>query len=556
MLAISNKLRRFITKKVTTHVIFGGSPAFQQAYRIIAWIWIGVASMLLAAIMLHLSVMEIAMMSGILIVSASLFSWYFPNWYYGYLSNQFYQVKENPLLNPYLQGNYAPIQHEIHTQHLKINGEFPIGFSGIYLRNGPNPAFIPISYTYPIDGDGMIHAVEILNNKVSYRNRYVQTEALLAERKAQQALYSGISRPLWTLPSFIEKYGVRSFAKNGASIHVIHHAKRYLALSEAAEAYEMTHTLETIGTWCPPGAEKPFYVNAHTRYDDTTGDLHAFSYDIMPPRLTCYVLDQQGTLKSTTHIDKPHASLIHDFVLTENYIIFFDCPAIFDFEALWETGQLLTWQPEYNTTVILLNRQTNAISRIQMDPFFAYHLANGYEVDETLVVDYVRHEVFALGEALHTNFSLLYRLTINLSTHAFSHHELYDRPVEFPRINEVYTGKPYRYIYAPIKTVGHVNAYHGLLKYDLIERKALVHDFGRQQVDEAVFIPKPHETAEDAGWLAFFVYDPTKDSSQFVLLDAQDFQADPIATVLLPQRVPHGLHGSWVSADNNSLQAK
>ncbi len=27
------------------------------------------------------------------------------------------------------------------------------------MRNGPNPRFQPVSYTYPLEGDGMLHAL-------------------------------------------------------------------------------------------------------------------------------------------------------------------------------------------------------------------------------------------------------------------------------------------------------------------------------------------------------------------------------------------------------------
>ena len=44
-----------------------------------------------------------------------------------------------------------------------------------------------------------------------------------------------------------------------------------------------------------------------------------------------------------------------------------------------------------------------------------------------------------------------------------------------------------------------------------------------------------------------YVHDAGSDSSELVILDASDFTASPVATVSLPQRVPFGFHGSWVS---------
>jgi carotenoid cleavage dioxygenase-like enzyme len=43
-----------------------------------------------------------------------------------------------------------------------------------------------------------------------------------------------------------------------------------------------------------------------------------------------------------------------------------------------------------------------------------------------------------------------------------------------------------------------------------------------------------------------FVYDATRDASDFVILDAGDIAGAPVASVALPQRVPFGFHGNWI----------
>ena len=60
-----------------------------------------------------------------------------------------------------------------------------------------------------------------------------------------------------------------------------------------------------------------------------------------------------------------------------------------------------------------------------------------------------------------------------------------------------------------------------------------------------MFVPAHAGAGEDHGYLVTFVYDKADDMSRFVVLDAADMSAAPIAEVPLPQRVPHGFHGSW-----------
>src|SRR5204863_4218543 len=111
-------------------------------------------------------------------------------------------------------------------------GEIPRDMLGIYMRNGPNPAFEPIAYNFPLDGDGMIHAVYIAQGKAQYRNRYVKTQELLDEQRAGKAIYGSILEPIIPDPKLISPNGNHELFKEGAFIHIIHHANRYFAMDE------------------------------------------------------------------------------------------------------------------------------------------------------------------------------------------------------------------------------------------------------------------------------------------------------------------------------------
>jgi len=43
-----------------------------------------------------------------------------------------------------------------------------------------------------------------------------------------------------------------------------------------------------------------------------------------------------------------------------------------------------------------------------------------------------------------------------------------------------------------------------------------------------------------------FVFDPDRDASDLVILDADDISRPAVARVRLPRRVPQGFHGSWM----------
>jgi carotenoid cleavage dioxygenase-like enzyme len=67
---------------------------------------------------------------------------------------------------------------------LHVEGSLPADLHGVFVRNGPNPKFDPLgSYTYPMGGDGMLHAVWVEGGKARYRNRWARTQGLAQRKK-------------------------------------------------------------------------------------------------------------------------------------------------------------------------------------------------------------------------------------------------------------------------------------------------------------------------------------------------------------------------------------
>jgi carotenoid cleavage dioxygenase len=156
------------------------------------------------------------------------------------------------MANPYLEGLFAPIQHEYTLTDLEVTGTIPQHLDGRYLRNGPNPIgeIDPALYHWFI-GDGMVHGLRIRDGKAEwYRNRFVRgpvTAKTLGERPPR-GQHVGVS-PI------------------GANTNVIGHAGRTFALIEAGvSAYELTDELDTVGACDFDGTLPGGYV-AHPKRD-------------------------------------------------------------------------------------------------------------------------------------------------------------------------------------------------------------------------------------------------------------------------------------------------
>ena len=457
-------------------------------------------------------------------------------------------------LNPFLANNFAPVSDELDCSNLEIIGEIPAELAGTYMRNGPNPQFSPLSYTYPYDGDGMIHAVYIAEGKAAYRNRFVQTKSLLKERQAGKALYGGVLRPQPMDPQWAEPEDEPVAFKNGAFIHVIRHGIHYLALSESFPAYRINKELETLGEWAPYVDEAPINLCAHMRLDPLSGELWGINYALTPPYLTVYRFDKDGKPLQKWDIDKPHSSMLHDFVLTQKYVIIFDCPVIFDVQQMMRGGEVLGWQPELGSRIGVMSRADGHIRWFDTEPFFVFHFANAYEKGPELTIEYVRHEKMVLltedlaWEGLPPRF---YRTRIHLEKNTVNHSQLDDRMVEFPRIRDECNSLMHRYVYTPTKTANNKNprTFNALIKYDVLQQSSEVHEFGSTvEISEAVFAPSAIQRAEDDGYLLLFIYDSVNKQSECVILDARQMTQEPLARIKIPRRIPHGLHGSWMSA--------
>ena len=122
-----------------------------------------------------------------------------------------------------------------------------------------------------------------------------------------------------------------------------------------------------------------------------------------------------------------------------------------------------------------------------------------------------------------------------------------ERGMDFPRVADARVGLKNRYAYTLQFGAGEMGAFAGHLKFDLQTGKSELHEYGGAAPGEPVFVAAPGAPADsDEGWVMSYVYDDGSGKSELQIVDAQNFTAEPVARVKLPQRVPFGFHGSWV----------
>jgi carotenoid cleavage dioxygenase len=445
--------------------------------------------------------------------------------------------------NPYLVGNFAPVRDEVTARDLPVTGTIPPPLRGRYLRNGPDPIVDPDPAAYHwFTGDGMLHAVELAGGKaVSYRNRWVRTD--------------GAASALGEAPIAGQPDDVFPGGSSAANTHVVSHAGRVLALFEVGLPTEVRPDVSTVGRYDFDGRLRS-PMTAHPKIDPVTGEMLFFGYDVMgPPWLRFHTVDRDGTLVRSEDIDIRGPAMVHDFAVTEQHVVFFDLPVVFDLDLLGKQPFPFAWRPDYGARVGVMPRDggNSDVRWLDVDLCYVYHPLNAYDDGDAVVVDVVRHRTMFADDRYGPADAppTLDRWTIDLSADKVVESRLDDRAQELPRIDERVVGRRHRYGYAPAFGVAdHRLQFGGLLKHDLVAGTTVERDFGTgQSAGEAVFVPESQDAGEDEGWLLSLVYDAGRDRSDLVILDAADFGGPEVARVHLPQRVPYGFHGWWMTDD-------
>jgi carotenoid cleavage dioxygenase-like enzyme len=338
----------------------------------------------------------------------------------------------------------------------------------------------------------------------------------------------------------------------GPNTNVIGHAGRTWALVEAGTIpMELSYELETLA-WSDFDGTLPGSFTAHPKRDPATGELHAVVYYWEWDHIEYVRVGTDGRVDKVVDVPVPGKPMVHDTAITESQVVLFDLPVTFNLDAaLGGSVFPYQWDPDYGARVGLLPRDGGAedVRWSEVDLCYVYHPLNAYDLpDGRVVLDVVRHpRMFATDlHGPNEGEPTLERWTVDPSAGKVLEERLDDRGQEFPRMDERRLGRAHRFGYS---AAFGIDAAHGpLLKHDLRGGTAEVHDFGVGRVSgEAVFVPRSDDAGEDQGWLLSMVYDRASDSSELVILDAEDFTGPPVATVALPHRVPFGFHGNWVA---------
>ena len=433
-------------------------------------------------------------------------------------------------------GNFRPVSEEVTETQLRVEGTIPPELSGLYVRNGTNSSTGVAEHFF--GGDGMIHGVRLENGQAKwYRNRYVDTPVYRKEAGG---------------------FGAPKPENTTSAVSLLYHGGELMALGEFGYPYLINpDDLSTKGVFNYDG-KLPGNMTAHPRIDPVTGELLFFGYNVIEPYMTYMRADANGKMLQVEPITMSGPTMVHDFAVTDNYVVFMEMQVVFSwFSAI--TGSALPFKWDDNAPCrfgVMPRTGTDAdVKWFDVPSCFVFHIMNSFDRGDEVIVDAARYDSLWV-ENSHDFFhpARLSRFAMNMKTGKTTVEVLHERAMEFPQVNRDYWTKNYRYGYS--LAVDEENdsperieqAETGIRKYDVVTGEVENWMPGVALIPgEPLFIPSRESGGgEDEGYIGSYLYDRNTETSAFCLFDATRLAAGPIAKVHLPVRVPVGFHGVWV----------
>ncbi|KAL2472232.1 putative carotenoid cleavage dioxygenase 4 [Abeliophyllum distichum] len=455
-------------------------------------------------------------------------------------------------------------------------GSIPTCLNGAYIRNGPNPQFLPRGPYHLFDGDGMMHSIRICDGKAILCSRYVKTYKYTVENK------NGVS----VIPNVFSGFnGLTASAARGAlaaarmlagqfnpvngiglantSLALI--GGKLYALGESDLPYEVkvaeNGDIITRGRHDFDG-ELVMSMTAHPKIDPDTGEAFAFRYGPMPPFLTFFRINADGTKQPDVPIfSMTSPSFLHDFAITKKYAIFPEIQIGMNPMEMMAGGSPVGTNPGKVPRLGVIPRYAKDESEMKwfdVPGFNIVHAINGWDEDDGDTIVLVAPNILSVEHTLE-RMDLIHasieKVKIDLKTGMVSRHPVSTRNLDFAVINPSYLGKKNKYVYAAVGDP--MPKVSGVVKLDVSvsdddRRDCIVSSrlygegcFG----GEPFFVakePNNPNADEDDGYVVSYVHNEKSGESRFLVMDAKSPNLDIVAAVKLPRRVPYGFHGLFV----------
>lgn len=455
------------------------------------------------------------------------------------------------------------LNDETVIDHLPVEGVLPIWLEGTLIRNGPAKFhFGTQTISHWFDGLAMLHAFTFGQGKVSYRNKFLRSDAYSQAMEHGSLRFMGFAQdPCKSIFKRLFDYFLPAMTPTivqNANVNVMRIAQEYVALTETPLPVRFDpHTLKTLGVldFQDNMRKNDCFESAHPHHDRVRGEAINYQIDMGAQCLySVYSVPDNGPAvrKPFFTMKRDKASYMHTFALTKRYVVLVEFPLVLKpIDLLLKSGGYITqfeWEPARNTRFNVIDREHGKlIKTYETEAFFCFHHVNAYEEKDTVVVDLVRYPNpdIVYGAPPPDQIRRLERFRIDLKGSSITQSTIAESLLELPRIYyQKYNTSPYRYVYGVgFKYPESHKDSIPIIKIDVSNGSKQEWKEAGSLAGEPIFIPRPDGKGEDDGVLLSVVTNELKGRSFLLVLDAKDLHEVARSEVL--HAIPYGLHGMF-----------
>jgi all-trans-8'-apo-beta-carotenal 15,15'-oxygenase len=446
----------------------------------------------------------------------------------------------------------------LQTSDIPVRGTIPAGLRGTLYRNGAARFKLGNTrYAHWFDGDGMVQAFNFADGKASHRGVLLRTPKLIEEEAAGRFLYAGFGTPMADSkpvdsPDVLNTANINMLSMNGG--------RDLYALWEGGSATQLnpkTLAVQGFKAWSPETAGASF--SAHPRRAPD-GTLWSFGYAQHSGKLIIYEISAQGLLRRQTVIEAPQADMVHDFAITENYLVFLLMPlhAKPNTPAVGSLDRY-EWRSEAPLIAMLVRKSDLSVKHIDLPNGGVFHLGNAWEEGGLVRLGYARYGKFLehlkdlvlpAPTSAPDQLANWTQVEINPSQGTARQIDTGLQGVEFPSFDTRRTGDKTDYTVLMQNTHAKIDAAWGMdtvlaLSKDKIAR----YSYGSNWLaEEHVLVPAPGSDNITNGWLLGTAFNVSTHKTTLNIFEANSLSKGPVAQLALPYGLPLGLHGQFVPA--------
>jgi carotenoid cleavage dioxygenase len=298
-----------------------------------------------------------------------------------------------------------------------------------------------------------------------------------------------------------------------------------------------------------------------------------------------------GALRRTQAVELERATWQHDVAVTSRHVVFIESPTT----RLGDPGGHAVpfgWVPGAEGWLGVVPRDGDGtdVRWFRLDPCLVTHVLGAWEDESSgdIVLYVCRYDALEAGRPYDPAESVVGPQGVGLTSiggslgvlerwrvtaEGVERVQVDDRNVEYPRMDALLEGAPFRHGYSveqdwadtgagtgaapgsaaldPLAVVERGAAPIGLLKFDVTRDEAVAwHPGPGRRPSEPLFVRAVDGHGDDEGWLLSVVDDVNRGTSDIYVLDASSMgRRGPEAVIHLPVRLPLRSHGEWVQAD-------